>query len=80
MFIFYFATLFLHGRSGNNIGEALNSDSIILCLWIDFSRPPRGYSCGFCTKDVTGSCTDCIAEVGSSSYGYCITKSITILD
>ena len=49
---FLTSQVFLHGKSGNNIGEALNSDSIILCLGIDFSRPPRGHSCGLCTKDL----------------------------
>ena len=41
MLIPYFEALFLHGKSGNNIGDSLKSDSIVLCLWLDFSAPPR---------------------------------------
>ena len=41
MLIPYFETLFLYGKSGNNIGDSLNCDSIILCLWLDFSATPR---------------------------------------
>ena len=59
MLISYFETLFLYGKSGNSIGDSLNSDSIILCLWLDFSAPPRVCNFGVCTKDFTGSCMDC---------------------
>ena len=60
MLIPYFEALFLHGKSGNNIGDSLKSDSIVLCLWLDFSAPPRiGNYVFFCSKDFTSSCMDC---------------------
>ena len=52
-------TTFIPGKSGNNIGQAMNSDSIILCLWVDFTASPRDYIYGFCTKDFTGACAVC---------------------
>ena len=35
--------IFIPGKSGNDIGQAMNSDSIILCLWVDFTSFPRDY-------------------------------------
>ena len=52
-------TTFIPGKSGNDIGQAMNSDSIILCLWVDFTTSPRDYIYGFCTKDFTGACAVC---------------------
>ena len=52
-------TIFIPGKSGNDIGHAMNSDSIILCLWVDFTIPPRDYNWGFCTEDLPGACATC---------------------
>lgn len=45
----YYPSLFLEGRGGNNLGNSLNSDSVVLALLIDFSVPPRLNKYGFCT-------------------------------
>ena len=52
--------LFIPGKSGNNIGEALTLDSVVLCLWLDFTIPPRDYISGFCVRDLSGVCAVCI--------------------
>jgi hypothetical protein len=52
--------LFSPGKSGNNIGEALTSESVVLCLWLDFTIPPRNHVSGFCLRDCTGACALCI--------------------
>ena len=52
-------TIFVPGKSGNNIGDTMTSDSVMLCLWVDFTTSPRDYICGFCTKDFTGTCAAC---------------------
>ena len=44
MFFPFTYELFLPGKSGNNIGEALTADTIIMCLWLDFSIPPRDHT------------------------------------
>ena len=51
--------MFISSKSGNNTGDALTSDSVIMCLWLDFSAPPRSYDIGFCTKAFSGSCEQC---------------------
>ena len=52
-------TIFVPGKSANNIGDTMTSDSVMLCLWVDFTTSPRDYICGFCTKDFTGTCAAC---------------------
>ena len=47
-FIPFEPSLFLPGKSSNNIGDALTPDSIVLCLWLDFTAPPREHNVGFC--------------------------------
>ena len=37
----FYSGMFMTGRSGNNIGNAMNSDSHLLALLFDFSVPPR---------------------------------------
>ena len=59
LYIPFQPTMFITGKSGHNIGDALTSDSVILCLYLDFSSPPRACPNGFCTKDFTGACTIC---------------------
>ena len=51
--------LFIPGKS-DNIGEALTPDSVVLCLWLDFTIPPRDYISGFCVRDLLGVCAVCI--------------------
>ena len=53
-FIPFDPTLFLPGRTSNNIGDALTPDSIVLCLSLDFTAPPREHNVGFCTYDFSG--------------------------
>ena len=36
-------SVFILGKRGNDIGQAMNPDSIILCLWVDFTTSPRDY-------------------------------------
>ena len=36
-------SVFIPGKRGNDIGQAMNSDFIILCLWVDFTTSPRDY-------------------------------------
>ena len=55
-------SLFIPGRSGNNIGEALTPESVVLCLWLDFTVPPRDHLSGFCLRDCTGACALCVAN------------------
>ena len=52
-------TLFIPGKRGNNIGHAMVQDSVVLCLWVDFTTSPRDHICGFFTKDFTGACPVC---------------------
>ena len=59
LYIPFQPTMFITGKSGHNIGDALTLDSVILCLYLDFSSPPRAYPNGFCTRDFTGACTIC---------------------
>ena len=44
----YYPGLFLPGRSGNNLGDALYADSLILAMFVDFSIQPRVDKLGFC--------------------------------
>ena len=44
----YIPGLLVSGRSGSNLGDSLNSDSMLLALFIDFSVPPRVGNYGFC--------------------------------
>ena len=44
----YIPGLLVPGRSGSNLGDSLNSDSMLLVLFIDFSVPPRVDNYGFC--------------------------------
>ena len=53
----FYSSFFLPGKSGNNIGDSMTTDSIILCLWLDFSVAPRSLNGGFCTKDFSGVCS-----------------------
>ena len=55
----FYPQLFIEGHSGNSIGSALTTGSVILALFIDFTQPPRQYNAGFCTYDYSGSCSDC---------------------
>ena len=57
MFIPFHTSFFFPGKSGNNIGDSLTVDSVILCLWLDFSASPRNYNLGFCTKELSGICS-----------------------
>lgn len=59
MFIPFDPSNILSGKSGNNIGDALTSDTVIMCLWLDFSAPSRVGNVGFCTWDFTGICASC---------------------
>ena len=36
-------SIFILGKRGSDISQAMNSDSIILCLWVDFTTSPRDY-------------------------------------
>ena len=45
----YYPAVFLEGCGGNNLGNSLNSDSVVLALLIDFSVPPRLNKYGLCT-------------------------------
>ena len=54
-------TLFIPGRSGSSIGEALTPDSVVLWLWLDFTIPPRDHISGFCLRDFTGACASCLS-------------------
>ena len=47
MFITFHDDLIL--KSGGNLSESLTLDSIVMCLWLDFTIPPRENSAGFCT-------------------------------
>ena len=49
----------MEGRSGNNFGSALSEDSVILALFIDFTRDPRNFNAGFCTH-IAGRCSACM--------------------
>ena len=41
MFVTFHDGLFLAGKSGGNLSESLTLDSIVMCLWLDFTIPPR---------------------------------------
>jgi hypothetical protein len=43
----FYPELFVHGRSGNSLGDSLNADSKVLALFIDFSLQPRLNNLGF---------------------------------
>ena len=60
MFIPFHSCLFIPGISGGNIGEALTSDSIIMCLWLEFTISPWEQNNGFCTKQFSGICVNCV--------------------
>ena len=47
----YHDYLIRDGRSGNNIGSAMNTDTDILAIFIDFASKPRLFKAGFCTFD-----------------------------
>ena len=44
----YYPGLILPGRSGNNLGDALYSDSLMLAMFMDFSIQPRVDNFCFC--------------------------------
>ena len=48
----FYQQLFMEGRSGKNFASALSEDSVILALFIDFTRDPRNFNAGFCTHIV----------------------------
>ena len=67
--------LFIPGKSGNSIGEALTPDSVVLCLWLDFTIPPRDPRdhitiSGFYLRDRTGACALCIKKT-LSRFAFC---------
>ena len=51
--------MLLPGRSGNNLGDSLKSDSSLLAIAFDFSRPPRKFNSGFCLHKFDGMCDRC---------------------
>ena len=51
--------LLLPGLSGNNLGDSLTSDTVVLVLAVNFSLQPRRYNAGFCMVDDSGSCSHC---------------------
>ena len=53
----YHDYLFRDGRSGNNIGSAMNTDTDILAIFIDFASKPRLFKAGFCTFDSCSACS-----------------------
>ena len=52
-------SMFVRGKNGNNIGDAFTPDTVILCLWLDFTTSPRDHVSGFCTRNFAGSCAHC---------------------
>ena len=44
----YFLGLLVPGYSGNNLGDSLNQDSVLLALFVDFSVQTRVDNYGFC--------------------------------
>lgn len=53
----FYSKLFCDGRSGNNIGASMNTDTLILAIFIDFTRPPRKFRAGFCIHNVCHGCS-----------------------
>ena len=53
----YHDYLIRDGRSGNNIGSAMNTDTDILAIFIDFASKPRLFKAGFCTFDSCSACS-----------------------
>ena len=49
----------MEGHSGNNFGAALSEDTVILALFIDFTRDPRNFNAGFFTH-LAGRCSACM--------------------
>ena len=50
----YYKELFTMGRSGNSIGNALDENTTLFALFVDFSRKPRSFKTGFCTYGTCG--------------------------
>lgn len=51
--------MLLPGLSGKNNGDSLDSQSSLLAVYCDFSRPFRQFNTGFCLYDTTGMCDKC---------------------
>ena len=51
--------MLLPGYSGSNLGDSLNSESALLAVYFDFSKPPRQFNTGFCVSDTEGVCDRC---------------------
>ena len=45
----YYRHLFRSGRSDNSIGDAMDENTTILALFVDFTRIPRSFKAGSCT-------------------------------
>ena len=52
----FFEGLILPGRSGNNVGNSLTDDSIILACYIVFSVHGRLFNAGLCLHNSCGYC------------------------
>ena len=44
----FYPQLFHDGCSGNNIGSAMNTETLIIALFIDFTKPHRKVKADFC--------------------------------
>jgi hypothetical protein len=55
----YKVGMLLPGCSGSNLGDSLNTESTLLAVHFDFSRPPRQFKAGFCVFDTSGVCDKC---------------------
>ena len=67
--ITFYEGLISVGCSGNNFSSAFYSDSIILILHINFSRPARNCRAGFCIeKYMAGSCSLCSLSWVANTY------------
>lgn len=55
----YWVGMLLPGHSGSNIGDSLNSESIMLAVFIDFACPARKCNASYCMFDTTGVCDSC---------------------
>ena len=53
----FYPQLFHDGCSGNNIGSAMNTETLIIALFIDFTRPRRKFNAGFCIHNECQLCS-----------------------
>ena len=54
--VHFYPQLLHDGHSGNNTGNAMNTEMLILALFTDFTRPPRNFKSDFC---IHSECLQC---------------------